>query len=56
MNNSFLLQNLLDCFTQLTDNKGVSLRIGVYGFEGSEVQGSIHMPGLHLGYVFTRKT
>ncbi len=24
MNDSFLLQNFLDCFTQLTDNKGVS--------------------------------
>jgi hypothetical protein len=30
--------------------------IGVHGFKGSGVQGSILVPGLYLGCVFTRKT
>ena len=29
--------------------------VGVHGFKGSGVQGSILVPGLHLGCVFTRK-
>ncbi len=29
--------------------------VGVHGFKGSGVQGSILVPGVHLGYVFTRK-
>jgi len=29
--------------------------VGVHGFKGSGVQGSILVPGLHLGGVFTRK-
>jgi hypothetical protein len=35
---------------QITDS------IGVHGFKGSGVQGSILIPGLYLGCVFTRKT
>ena len=30
--------------------------IGVHGFKGSEVQGSIFVPWLHLERVFIRKT
>ena len=30
--------------------------VGVHGFKGSEVQGSIFVPGLHLERVFIRKT
>ncbi len=29
--------------------------VGVHGFKGSGVQGSILVPGLHLGCIFTRK-
>jgi len=29
--------------------------LGVHGFKGSGVQGSILVPALHLGCVFTRK-
>jgi hypothetical protein len=31
------------------------VKVGVHGFKGSGVQGSILVPGLHLGCVFTRK-
>jgi hypothetical protein len=31
------------------------LFVGVHGFKGSEVQGSIFVPGLHLERVFMRK-
>jgi len=34
---------------------GVTYLVGVHGFKGSGVQGSILAPGLHLGCVFTRK-
>jgi len=30
-------------------------KVGVYGFKGSGVQGSILVPGLHLGCIFTKK-
>ena len=33
----------------------VKEKVGVHGFKGSVVQGSILVPGLHLGCVFTRK-
>jgi hypothetical protein len=33
----------------------VKEKVGVHGFKGSGVQGSILVPGLHLGCVFTRK-
>ena len=33
----------------------VEILVGVHGFKGSEVQGSILVPGLHLEYVFMRK-
>jgi len=31
------------------------IMVTVHGFKGSEVQGSILVPGLDLGYVFTKK-
>ena len=34
---------------------GIERPAGVYGFKGSGVQGSILVPGLYLGCVFTRK-
>ena len=34
---------------------GVSIIVGVHGFKGSGVQGSILISGLHLGCVFTIK-
>ena len=33
-----------------------SFFVGVHGFKGSEVQGSIFVPGLHLERVFIRKS
>ena len=33
----------------------ISVSVGVHRFKGSRVQGSILVPGLHLGCVFTRK-
>jgi hypothetical protein len=33
----------------------VKEKVGFHGFKGSGVQGSILVPGLHLGCVFTRK-
>jgi len=38
-----------------TPNKCRKNIVGVHGFKGSGVQGSILVPGLHLGCVFTRK-
>jgi hypothetical protein len=34
---------------------GIQSFLGVHGFKGSGVQGSILIPGLHLGCVFTIK-
>jgi len=39
-------------FTKFLDT---SCFVGVHGFKGSGVQGSILVPGLHLGGVFTKK-
>jgi hypothetical protein len=35
--------------------KGYKMMVGVHGFKGSRVQGSILVAGLHSGCVFTRK-
>ena len=37
------------------DKREITNNVGVHGFKGSEVQGSILDAGLHLGCVFTRK-
>ena len=35
--------------------KSLTKTVSVHGFKGSGVQGSILVPGVHLGYVFTKK-
>ena len=37
------------------DRFGLRIKVGVHGFKGSEVQGSILVPELHLECVFMRK-
>jgi hypothetical protein len=49
-----LMKSLLHLFHRGGENYFVKF-VGVHGFKGSEVQGSILVPGLHLGCVFTRK-
>jgi len=41
--------------SSLNHHSIIPLFVGVHGFKGSGVQGSILVPGLHLGRVFTRK-
>jgi hypothetical protein len=39
----------------MSGKHALSKKVGVHGLKGSEVQGSVFVPGLHLECVFMRK-